>query len=115
MADLLPPHTTPEDLAEHIGVPVRTVKERARAIGACRILGKRMIMLAGDVQLLLEDMRPCPSKSSAEAKSGTTAATPPAVDYEALRARRTASSPSASPQKPKPALGVITSTVRERT
>jgi hypothetical protein len=111
MGALLPSYTTPEELAEHLGVSERTLRERARILGACRTLGKRMILLEGDVQLLLEDLRPCRSNSTGAqaAKSGTTGAPLPVGDYEALREQRTRNSPSGSPQKSKRGHGGVIS------
>ena len=106
---LLPDYTTPARLAEHLGVSERTLRERARALGACRELGKRMILLEGDVQALLEDMRPCHSKSTAAEKSGTTAEALPEGSYAALRELRTKGRPSVSRRKSKPENGVVTS------
>lgn len=49
MTIALPITTTPEELAERVGWSERRVRERARELGACRILGNRMIFLPEDV------------------------------------------------------------------
>lgn len=40
----LPAVTTPEDLAAHLGVSERTLREMARALGACRMFGLAMML-----------------------------------------------------------------------
>ena len=74
MPELLPAYTTPDALAEHLGVSERALRQRARALGACRVEGKKMILLAEDVLAIVVDMRPCQSESAGAAPSGTTAA-----------------------------------------
>src|SRR6476646_4864794 len=82
----LPDFTTPEALADHLGWSPRRVREVARRLGACRIIGNRMILLPDDVKAIMEASKPCPSSSTDAAKSGTIAAPLPGGDYEALRA-----------------------------
>ena len=86
----LPQFTTPEELAGHAGWSERKVREIARKIGACRIVGNRMLLTQTDVDAILEASRPCPSKSTVEAKSGITVAPSLKVDggYEALQKLR---------------------------
>jgi hypothetical protein len=55
----LPAAVTPEALAERLGWSARRVRDKAREIGACRILGNRMILLPQDVDAILEASRPC--------------------------------------------------------
>ncbi|PDT39781.1 hypothetical protein CO656_19125 [Sinorhizobium sp. FG01] len=43
-----------------IHVSERTLRERARALGACRIIGKTMFMLPSDIDAILEAARPKP-------------------------------------------------------
>lgn len=64
---------TPDDLARSTGWSPRRVRELARGLGACRILGNRMVLTPADVRAILEASRPCPSKCTVAAKSGTTA------------------------------------------
>lgn len=59
----LPETTTPEALADHMGWSERRVRDLARRLGACRILGNRMILLGEDVAAIMEAAKPCPSKS----------------------------------------------------
>jgi len=47
-------HTTPEQLARHLGVSERLVRSWARDLGARCILGKRMLLLADHVPMILE-------------------------------------------------------------
>lgn len=110
----LPTIFTPVEVARHLGVAERTVRERARAIGACRIIGKKTIMTEGDVALFMEAIRPCPSQSTSAVISGITGAPSPDGDFAALQALRTKQSPSGSRQKPKRGSGSGTSTGRGR-
>jgi hypothetical protein len=45
----LPETTTPEALADHMGWSGKRVRALARRLGACRILGNRMVLLGEDV------------------------------------------------------------------
>ena len=65
----LPEATTPEVLARRMGWSERRVRDFARRLGACRILGNRMILLPEDVEAILEATK-CPSPSTAAAGSG---------------------------------------------
>lgn len=111
---LLPEHILPADLAAHLGVSERTLRETARELGAFRQFGKRMILLPEDVDAIMEASRPCPLSSTAVGASGTTAAPLPAGDYGALRERRTKRAPNGSPRKPKQPRGTIVSMDRGR-
>lgn len=42
---------------------LRRIKERARATGHCRVLGKSIAFTDQDVQALLAELSPCPSSS----------------------------------------------------
>jgi hypothetical protein len=57
-ADGLPRVFNPEEVAEHFGWSARKLREKAREIGACRVLGNRMVLTQGDVARLLEATRP---------------------------------------------------------
>ena len=50
----LPDVTTPADLAQRLGWSERHVRDLARRLGACRVLGNRMVMLPDDVAAILE-------------------------------------------------------------
>src|SRR6185312_4782276 len=90
----LPDITTPEELAKHLGWSPRRVRSLARGIGACRVLGNRMVLTPDDVGAIMEAT--CPSKSTGAGRSGTIAGRLPVGDYEALRAQRTRKSPPGS-------------------
>lgn len=111
----LPTYTTPADLAEHLGMRERTLREYARSIGACRKLGKRMIMLEEDVALLMESMKQCPSRSTSAGKSGTTGEQSPGGDYAALQARRIKATRSGSRPKSKTGRGQLILMDQQRT
>jgi hypothetical protein len=105
---LLPDYTTPEDLAAHLGVSERSLRATARAIGACREFGKRMILTPDDVNMIMEATR-CPSKSSSAARSGTIEAPLTGSDFAALQKRLTAKSLKGSKRKSKSAPGNVIS------
>ena len=56
----LPETTTPKALAKQLGWSERRVRSEAKRLGACRVMGNRMILLSEDVATLLEATRPCP-------------------------------------------------------
>jgi len=87
----LPEYTTPEALAEHLGWAEKRVRSIARRLGACRILGNRMVMLPADVTAIMEATKPCPSKSIAvrEALSGITEGRLPDIGSAELLAHLT--------------------------
>ena len=87
----LPETTTPEALADHMGWSERRVRDLARRLGACRILGNRMVLLGEDVAAIMEAAKPCPSRSIAvrEALSGSIGERLPDVDSVALLAHLT--------------------------
>tara|TARA_Y100001956_G_C3948389_1_gene111561 strand:+ start:118 stop:465 length:348 start_codon:yes stop_codon:yes gene_type:complete len=109
MTAQLPDHFSPEDVASHFGVPERTLRETAQRLGACRKLGNKMILLAEDIQKLMEGIRQCPSPSTSAATSGTTVVQLPEGDYEGLAKRLTEKSLSASKPKSKPKPGRVNS------
>src|SRR5580765_8396960 len=87
----LPEITTPADLAQRLGWSERHVRDLARRLGACRVLGNRMVLLPQDVQTILEATQPCPSKSISvrEALSGTIGERLPDIDSVDLLAQLT--------------------------
>lgn len=58
MEAILPDTVTPEQLAERMGWSPRRVKALARAIGACRILGNRMVLTRSDVGVIMLASKP---------------------------------------------------------
>lgn len=60
----LPKVFSPEEVARHYGWSPRKVRQKVRKIGACRILGNRMVMTEADVALLLEAAKPAPHPTS---------------------------------------------------
>ncbi len=110
----LPDLITPEELAGHTGWSERKVREIARGLGACRIIGNRMLLTQTDVDAILEASRPCPSPSSVAAKSGTTAAPLPVGGYAALLALRTKDERKKSPQPSTAGHGKVLTMARNR-
>jgi len=58
----------------------QTVRDLARRLGACRVLGNRMVLLPEDVSKIMEATR-CQSNSINAARSGTIAGQLPVGDY----------------------------------
>jgi hypothetical protein len=56
----LPPVFTPEQVAKHFGWSPRKLREFARGLGACRVLGNRMVLTQKDVDAILEATKPAP-------------------------------------------------------
>jgi hypothetical protein len=56
--DGLPSVFTPEQVAAHFGWSPRLLRQKVREIGACRIMGNRMVMTEADIALLLDATRP---------------------------------------------------------
>lgn len=107
----LPAVHKPAEIAAHLGVAERTVRETARTHGCCRVVGKTMVLTDDDLALFMEAIR-CPSKSTGAAKSGTIEAPLRGGDYGALRERLTARPPKGSRRKSKAAPGTVALMVR---
>ncbi|MFS8114882.1 hypothetical protein QD460_24395 [Rhizobium jaguaris] len=56
-----PDFLTPEQFSKHYGWSPRKVRQLARQLGACRIIGNRMVLLDEDVRAILEAAKPAPS------------------------------------------------------
>lgn len=54
----LPTFTTPEDLAASTGWSPKRVRKVARGLGACRIMGNRMVLLPPDVVVIMRAAKP---------------------------------------------------------
>lgn len=106
----LPQAITPAQFAHHYGWSERRVRDKARELGACRIMGNRMVLLPEDVQALLEATK-CPSPSTGAAKSGTIVGRLPDGDYEDLVKLRTKPQRREKPPRSKAASGKVISMV----
>ena len=51
---------TPADFAAELGVNERIIRQRAIRLGACRIIGRKMLLTDDDIRIILEDARPKP-------------------------------------------------------
>jgi hypothetical protein len=72
--DAISPATAVEKLqAAGIHISERTLRERARAIGACRIIGKAMFLLPSDIDTIITAAKPEPAKchTSSQEKAET--------------------------------------------
>ena len=85
---ILPKYTTPKELASHLGMSERALREftTVRRIG--RTIGRMLIYLEEDVALIMEASK-CPSFLRNAETRGTTAAPLPEGDYAVLVERRT--------------------------
>ena len=92
------PETFAQQLTELSGahVSARSIRARARKIGACHIFGKAMILMPEDVERLLEDMK---CDSSNEMASGGTTSRFPAPEKDGVRERLIRRSPKTSRRK----------------
>lgn len=88
-----PDYITPDEFAKHYGWSPRKIREIARKLGACRVMGNRMILLQADVDAILEFSRPQPKSRGGLPTGAPLRAKPrtPAQDYEDLLAIRAAS------------------------
>lgn len=95
---------TPEALAREMGWGAKRVRQLAKRLGACRILGNRMALLPEDVQTILEFTK-CRSSSNVAKTavvSTTTAGLLPDIDCEGLLVQLTATKRSAKRSRSKP-------------
>jgi hypothetical protein len=88
---------TPEAFAKQMGWGAKRVRQLAKKLGACRVLGNRMALMPEDIEVILEATKPCPSSSLSGERAmaeiyGTTAGQLPDIDYAARLAQRTAKS-----------------------
>jgi hypothetical protein len=104
----LPEAITPAQFAKRYGWSERRVRDKAKELGACRILGNRMILLPEDVCTILEATK-CPSSSIGAVKFGTTAARLPGGTYADLVKQRTKTSRRERPPKSNPTAGNVIS------
>ncbi|MDX0631832.1 DNA-binding protein [Sinorhizobium medicae] len=67
----LPEGRSPEEVARHFGISPRKLRQMARELGACRIVGNKVFLLPADVEAILEAAHPKreqyrPGRDSAE-------------------------------------------------
>ena len=80
----LPHAISPEEFAKEMGWGVKRLRRLAKKLGACRVVGNRMVLMPEDIETILKATKPCPS-SSIDVKdllSGTTGGRLPEIDYE---------------------------------
>jgi hypothetical protein len=113
---------TPADVkamfaAKGLNVSERSIRERARQTGYCRVQGKALFFLDEDIALLLEAMRPEPKPcltSTSAAPSGTTRLPSKGSAFAQVRARLTKSSPQTQPSSTRAGTVVPLSMARNR-
>lgn len=104
LAEALSPAAVVASLREKgIVIAERAIRERARALGACRVLGKTMLLLPEHIELILAEPKQCPSSSTSAVKSGGIGARSPEDDYTRALKRLTEKRQKKSPAARKPA------------
>ena len=108
LSDAMTPSAVKEKFAaQGIIVSERTLREKARRIGACRIIGKTMFFMPSDIDLIIESAKSVPKvrpTSSSEGKPDPVAI-PRAYDTEELIKRLTTAKTKTLRQKLRPAHG----------
>ncbi|MCV9997297.1 hypothetical protein OE766_03470 [Pararhizobium sp. YC-54] len=74
--DQLSEATTPKAIVARlnaVGIEIseRTLRERARQLGACRIIGKSMFLMPSDIEAILEASKPKPRRPLDQPSSST--------------------------------------------
>jgi len=110
---ILPPYTTPDELAAHFNASPRCVADKVKEIGAYAKIGSRVVLFDHHVTRLLEAME-FHSNSTGAAKSGTTGALLPEGDFAALQVQRKKPLPKGSPRKQTQQSGAVILMDRER-
>jgi hypothetical protein len=87
--------------AAGIQISERTLRERARALGACRVLGKAMFLMPSDLDIIVNAAKPEPapcqtSSSDKVATTGTMISQWTENDTDHLLKRLTSGSPKTS-------------------
>lgn len=101
--------------ARNIDISERTLRERARKLGACRVIGKAMFLMPDDIETILNAAKPEPTTcqtSKSEETSGTTALPSMGYDTEDLLRRLTKGSRKTSQRNTKRASVVLLSTAK---
>ncbi|WP_245418494.1 hypothetical protein [Cohaesibacter intestini] len=105
----LPAYITPDQIASHFGINERTVREKAKALGLSRKIGKKVFLLEGDVHQLMEACLECPSSSQKEAGSIITEAPLTVDSYAEVQKRLTKRERNGSRRKSKRRHGNVVS------
>ena len=105
--------------ARNIDISERTLRERARKLGACRVIGKAMFLLPSDIETILNAAKPEPtecqtSTSEREVTSGSTISRWTERDTENLLKRVTAGSRKTSRSSTRSGSVVPLSTAKRR-
>jgi hypothetical protein len=81
-------HVKPDKLAKDLGWSSKRLRALAKRLGACAILGNRMILLPRHVDTIIKAVEPCPSNCLSAADIGITGGRLPVTDYEDRLAQR---------------------------
>jgi hypothetical protein len=84
-------HVKPGDLAKDLGWSEKRLRRLAKRLGACCVLGNRMILLPRHVDLITKAVEPCPSHciDVKRVESGTIGGPLPEISYEDRLRQRT--------------------------
>jgi hypothetical protein len=75
-------HVKPRELAKDLQWSEKRLRRLAKRLGACCVLGNRMILRPHHVEIIMKAVEPCPSNCTDEKQSGTTAEPLMDVSYE---------------------------------
>lgn len=102
-------HVKPAELAKDLGWSEKRLRSLAKRLGACSVLGNRMILLPRHVELIMKAVEPCPSNYTdvRRVESGTIAGPSMDVSYETRLAQRTAKSRRGLQPRQKPQTGNV--------
>src|SRR5690554_4034722 len=84
--------------AKGVHISERALRKRARELGACRVLGKAMLLLPEHIDQIISEPEPCRTYSNAGMSGGTHFPLVASATEEALR-RLTRNSQKISPQR----------------
>lgn len=87
-APVVPPHITPAELANRLGVSERRIRAMARQLGACHLFGNKMLLMQEDVDAIIEASKPPPRQTAYKPGNASVALVSGAGTYAELVKRR---------------------------
>ena len=110
-------HVKPAKLAKDLGWSEKRLRSLAKRLGACAVLGNRMILLPRHVDLIMKAVEPCPSSCTdvRRVESGTIAGPSMETSYETRLAQRIEKSRRKLQPRSKPETGNVVLMDRKNT
>ncbi|MBB3385570.1 MULTISPECIES: hypothetical protein [unclassified Rhizobium] len=100
LSEALTPHAAVAILqSKGIAVSERTLREKARKLGACRIIGKAMFLMPEDIDAIIEGAKP---KAKISVNGAPSVSQWSEADTDRLRERLAAKKPRGRPKSTKP-------------